>query len=122
MRGPEELSEKPVPGVLGSPAIGPILIGFDGSPASYAALEWAVYRAAALRCSVTLIRAVYESSMIPDAVHYDTAVNAARELLETGVRHAGRFVPDVRLNTRAHTAATWCRLSVTFPKTLNWWY
>ncbi|GAA1337389.1 universal stress protein [Arthrobacter roseus] len=99
----KELSEKSMPGVLSSSADAPILVGFDGSPASFAALEWAVDRAAELGCPVTLIRAVYESSMIPDAARYDTVINAARELLETGVRHACEIAPGVLLNTRVHS-------------------
>ncbi len=96
-------SKKPAAGAPSSPGDAPIVVGFDGSPASCAALDWAVDRAANLGCTVTLIRAVYESAMVPDTTDYDTVLKAAQDLLESGARRAGGINPDVEVNTRVHS-------------------
>ncbi|MBG6183886.1 nucleotide-binding universal stress UspA family protein [Arthrobacter sp. CAN_A214] len=81
----------------------PVVVGFDGSPASAAALDWAARRAGALRCPLQLVHAVHEFWLMPQATHYDAVIGAARQLLQSGVRRARLLVPDLHVSTHVHS-------------------
>lgn len=82
---------------------GPVVVGFDGSPASTAALDWAARRAGALQCPLQLVHAVHEYWLMPQATHYDAVIGAARRLLQSGAERARLLVPGLHVSTHVHS-------------------
>lgn len=80
-----------------------MVVGFDGSRASRAALEWAARRAESTARPLTLVHAVHEYWMVPRFGNYAAVVDAARALLEDGVRLCAESAPGVRVGTHTHS-------------------
>ena len=80
-----------------------MIVGFDGSPASRAALEWAAQRAESRQVPLTLVHAVHEYWMAPRSGNYAPVVTAARALLEGGARLCAELAPGVRVRTHTHS-------------------
>ncbi|TDK27942.1 universal stress protein [Arthrobacter crusticola] len=81
----------------------PLVVGFDGSPAGRAAVEWAARRAGSLGRPVTLVHAVNEYWMTPQSGSYGAVIAAARDLLEDGVRLCAAAAPGVLVRTHTHS-------------------
>ncbi|MHA7262187.1 universal stress protein [Arthrobacter sp. TMN-37] len=80
----------------------PIVVGFDGSPAGRAAVEWAARRAGAQGHPVTLVHAVHEYWLTPKSESYGAAIAAARDLLEAGAHLITAVAPEVHVRTHTH--------------------
>ncbi len=80
-----------------------MVVGFDGSPASRAALEWAAQRAESTGLPLTLVHAVHEYWLAPRSGNYSAVVAAARALLESGVALCADLAPGVHVRTHTHS-------------------
>ncbi|WP_051476649.1 universal stress protein [Arthrobacter sp. Br18] len=97
------LGEGLLPAAEGTTPADPVVLGYDGSPASAAALHWAARQAGALQCPLQLVHAVHEYWLMPQATHYDAVIAAARGLLQSGARQAEALVPGLHVSTHVHS-------------------
>ena len=81
-----------------------IVVGYDGSPGSRQALDWAAETARNLGGKLTIVHAV-NMAMIPgfsmfDGTEYETTVeNAAKSVLDDGRQLARRYLDDAAITT-----------------------
>jgi nucleotide-binding universal stress UspA family protein len=76
----------------------PIVVGFNGSPGSEAALSWALQRAGSYKLPVTIIHAVDDRWMSPDFQYHELVRQSGMDLLQKAQASAAEQAPDVAVD------------------------
>ncbi|MEC5181656.1 universal stress protein [Arthrobacter sp. CG_A4] len=78
----------------------PIVVGFNGSAGSAAALTWALQRASRQKLPVIVIHAVDDRWMSPDFEYHELIRESGMEMVGKAQASAGEQAPDVEVEAR----------------------
>jgi nucleotide-binding universal stress UspA family protein len=78
----------------------PIVVGFNGSAGSEAALTWALERAGSHKLPVIIIHAVDDRWMSPDFQYHELIRQSGMELLQKAQASAAEQAPDVKVDVQ----------------------
>ena len=76
----------------------PIVVGFNGSAGSEAALTWALQRAGSYKLPVSIIYAVDDRWMSPDFQYHELIRQSGMDLLQKAQASAAEQAPDVKVD------------------------
>ena len=76
----------------------PIVVGFNASAGSEAALTWALQRAGSYKLPVTIIHAVDDRWMSPDFQYHELIRKSGMDLLQMAQASAAEQAPDVKVD------------------------
>ncbi|MDI3211092.1 universal stress protein [Arthrobacter sp. AL12] len=76
----------------------PIVVGFNASAGSEAALTWALQRAGGYKLPVTIIHAVDDRWMSPDFQYHELIRQSGMDLLQKAQASAAEQAPDVKVD------------------------
>ena len=78
----------------------PIVVGFNASAGSEAALTWALQRAGSYKLPVTIIHAVDDRWMSPDFQYHELIRKSGMDLLQKAQASAAEQAPDVKVDVQ----------------------
>ncbi|MDP9983667.1 nucleotide-binding universal stress UspA family protein [Pseudarthrobacter oxydans] len=78
--------------------IKPIVVGFNASAGSEAALTWALQRAGSYKLPVTIIHAVDDRWMSPDFQYHELIRQSGMDMLQKAQASAAEQAPDVKVD------------------------
>lgn len=76
----------------------PIVVGFNASAGSEAALTWALQRAGSFKLPVTIIHAVDDRWMSPDFQYHELIRQSGMDMLQKAQASAAEQAPDVKVD------------------------